>query len=173
MEAPKLRATSDEREASTGVRDVLQWAKNGAVGGGIATLVMSAYRLPVADSLPPTAEFWAEYVSGGEPDDHPVAALLLHLVYGAGGGAAFAVLFERFRDDARSDSKLEAGGVVLGALYGLVLSAVGERVMLGWLLDTDLDATESLVFHVSHLVYGLSLGSWLAAEATPDGAGGD
>ncbi|WP_245708104.1 hypothetical protein [Halobacterium jilantaiense] len=65
-----------------------------------------------------------------------------------------------------SENEQEAGGVVLGALYGLALSVVGERVLLGGLLSTDLDATESLVFHVGHLVYGLSLGSWVASGST-------
>jgi len=161
-------AGGDEDEQEAGERTLLRWAKNGAVGGAIATFVMSAYRLPVADSLPPTAEFWAKFVSGNEPEDHPAVGLLLHVVYGAGGGATFGALFEPFRADTGSDRRLEADGVVLGALYGLALSVFGERAVLGALLNTDLDDTESLVFHVSHLVYGVSLGSWLASESTVD-----
>jgi len=49
--------------------------------GALATLVMTAYRLPVTRSLPPTAEFWVQYVSRSDPYDHPVVALALHAVY--------------------------------------------------------------------------------------------
>lgn len=146
-------------------RGILRWALNGAVGGVLATVVMTAYRMPVTASLPPTAKFWATYVAGGKPEDHPLPALVLHLAYGASAGAVFGALFRAFggRDD---DDERETSGVVLGALYALVLSIVGERVVLGKLLSTDLDASESLVFHVGHLVYGLSLGSWVASEST-------
>ena len=158
-----LRTAAGENQSDSGV---LQWAANGAVGGALATAVMTAYRMPVAASLPPTAEFWAHYVAGGEPDDHPLPALVLHLGYGAAAGSAFGVLFRQFERRSDSDESRELGGVVLGALYALVLSAFGERVMLGRLLSMDLDATESLVFHIGHLVYGLSLGSWVASEST-------
>ena len=147
-------------------RGFLWWALNGAVGGSLATVVMSAYRMPVAASLPPTATFWAKYVGGGDPEDHPVPALVLHLAYGAGAGAVFGALFRPFSGRTAGEGEREAGGVVLGALYALALSVVGERAVLGGLLSTDLDTTESLVFHVGHLVYGLSLGSWVASGST-------
>lgn len=169
---PTLRPepSDEDPQASTGEesgkRGILQWALNGAVGGLLATVVMTAYRLPVAASLPPTARFWAKYVSGGDPGDHPVPALVLHLGYGAAAGTVFGALFRSFVGRSESDDEREAGGVVLGALYALALSVFGERVVLGGLLSTDLDATESLVFHVGHLVYGLSLGSWVASGST-------
>lgn len=163
------RETEDERVSSaegSDSRGFLQWALNGVVGGSLATAVMTAYRMPVAASLPPTAKFWATYVGGGSPEDHPVPGLVLHLAYGAGAGAVFAALFRPFSDRAAGEDEREAGGVVLGALYALALSVFGERAVLGGLLSTDLDTTESLVFHVGHLVYGLSLGSWVASEST-------
>lgn len=164
MARTRLPWTAASENQSEG--GVLQWATNGAVGGALATAVMTAYRMPVTESLPPTAAFWARYVADGEPDDHPVPALVLHLGYGAAAGSAFGVLFRRFDRRSDSDESREVGGVVLGALYALVLSVFGERVVLGRLLSMDLDATESLVFHVGHLVYGLSLGSWVASEST-------
>jgi hypothetical protein len=166
MARPLLPQTGSDEEQSDG--GVVQWAANGAVGGALATAVMTTYRMPVSASLPPTAEFWARYVAGGEPDDHPVPALVLHLAYGASAGSAFGVLFRRFRRRSDTDESREAGGLGLGALYALLLSVFGEKVILGRLLSMDLDATESLVFHVGHLVYGLSLGSWVASESTLD-----
>ncbi|WP_232701886.1 DUF6789 family protein [Halobacterium wangiae] len=159
------RPRTDEREESS-EGGLLRSAGNGAVGGALATVVMTAYRMPVASSLPPTAEFWAQYVAGGEADDHPVPALVLHLGYGATAGVAFGALFGPFERRTDSDEARETGGVVLGTLYALALSLFGERVVLRGLLDVDLDATESLIFHVGHLVYGLSLGSWVASEST-------
>lgn len=143
-----------------------RWAAAGTVGGAIATVVMTAYRMPVSRSLPPTAEFWARYVAGGEPDDHLLAALLMHLGYGAAAGTVFGALFGASRWGDATDSVREPAGVVAGALYGLVLSVFGTRVVLARLLAVDLDGTEALVFHVGHVVYGLSLGSWVASRAT-------
>lgn len=152
----------------------LKWAGNGVVGGAIATVVMTAYRMPVTTSLPPTAEFWATYVAGGEPDDHPIAALLLHLGYGAAAGGVFGVLFRvAMRDrlgnpdrDAQRDRLREVLGLLAGVGYGLALSVFGRRLLLGRLLPMELDPTERFVFHASHVVYGLSLGSWVAAQMT-------
>jgi hypothetical protein len=154
----------------------LRWAGNGVVGGAIATVVMTAYRMPVTTSLPPSAEFWATYVSGGEPDEHPVAALLLHLGYGAAAGGVFGVLFRlamrgRLGDpdgDAQRDRLREVLGLAAGIAYGLALSVFGRRLLIDRLLPMELDPTERFVFHVSHVVYGLSLGSWVAAQMTVD-----
>jgi|AntRauMinimDraft_4_1070384.scaffolds.fasta_scaffold00025_46 hypothetical protein len=147
-------------------RGFLRWALNGTVGGALATVVMTVYRMPVTASLPPTASFWAKFVAGGEPEDHPLPGLVLHALYGASAGAVFGALFRQFSTRTDGENSREASGVVLGTLYALALSVFGDRVVLGGLLSTDLDATESLVFHVGHLVYGLSLGSWVASGST-------
>jgi hypothetical protein len=123
---------------------------------------MTAFRMPITDSLPPTAEFWARYVGNGESTDYPGVALLLHAVYGMGAGAAFAAVFlARARGVAVRD---ERRGTLLGAVYGLVLSVFGTRVMLSRLLGLELAADERWIFHVSHVVYGLTLGAWLGSN---------
>ena len=134
----------------------------GTQGGLVATLVMTAYRLPVSRSLPPTALFWAEYVAGGESSDHPVAGLLLHLLYGVAGGALFGALLPS--RESRDTAEREGFALVLATGYGLALSAFGERVVLERLLGLDPTADERLVFHVSHLVYGLTLGTWFGSR---------
>ena len=143
----------------------------GAKAGLVATLVMTAYRLPVSRSLPPTARFWAKFVSGGEPDDHPVAAIALHLLYGVIGGIAFAAITpadapNEPRDESEKTAYREAIGLVWGGVYGLALSVFGERVMLERLLDMDPEVDERLVFHAGHLVYGLSLGLWFGSRTS-------
>jgi len=164
------RAAQQDDESPSSLR----WVGNGIVGGTIATVVMTAYRMPVTTSLPPSAAFWSTYVAGGEPEDHPVAGLLLHLGYGAAAGGVFGVLFRlAMRDrlgnpegDAQRDRLREVLGLLAGVVYGLALSVFGRRLLLGRLLPMELDPTERFVFHVSHVVYGLSLGSWVAAQMT-------
>lgn len=163
--------TKDERGTDDGPgaentapvdRTVARAALRGATGGLIATVVMTLYRLPIFRSLPPTAEFWAQYVGGGDPEDYPAQALSLHLLYGAGAGAVFGTFFARLSE--RAPEHRGPVGVVAGALYGTALSVFGSRVLLDRLLGLDLDPEEALVFHVGHLVYGLTIGTWLGSR---------
>lgn len=127
----------------------------------MATAVMTAFRLPVSRSLPPTAAFWARYVGSGEPSEYPLVGLVLHVAYGAGAGGLFALVAP---GRGRPDVVAESRNAVLGTVYGLCLSAFGARVVLGRLLGMDLEPDERLVFHASHAVYGLTLGTWLGSR---------
>ena len=134
----------------------------GLQAGFVATLIMTAFRLPIMRSLPPSANFWAKYVSGGEPDDHPVMGLLLHLCYGVSAGAVFGGLFALL--DAERAIEPEQRGIVWGSVYGMGLSAFGSQIMLKELLDVRLDPDELALFHAAHLVYGLALGAWVGSR---------
>lgn len=134
----------------------------GVKAGTIATAVMTLFRIPITDSLPPTAHFWAKYVGGGEPDDYPVQALLLHFLYGIGAGTVFAGVFQ-FRARG-SDVHEERQGTLWATVYGLALSVFGTRVIFDRLLGLDLDPDERWIFHVSHAIYGLTLGAWLGSN---------
>ncbi len=159
---PEPRRSDEDRAAVPAMRRLAQ----GAVAGLHATAVMTLFRLPVTDSLPPTAEFWARFVGDGDPDDYPGPALALHLLYGTCGGVGFAALFDRV---ARATTvQRERRGALLGSLYGIGLSAVGRRVILEGFLEMDLDADERWVFLVSHVVYGLALGTWLGSRLRPE-----
>ncbi|PSQ00809.1 hypothetical protein BRC94_05130 [Halobacteriales archaeon QS_5_70_17] len=147
----------------------MRGALRGALGGIVGTVAMTLYRAPVARSLPPTAEFWAQYVGEGEPEDYPGPALALHLLYGAAGGVVFGALFDRL--DADRSLIREALGAVCGAWYGLSLSAFGQPVILRGLLGQRLDASESFLFHAGHVVYGLVLGHWAASRQSDSGGG--
>lgn len=133
----------------------------GSLGGFVATVSMTVFRMPTSKSLPPTAQFWATFVGGGEPEEYPVVALLLHLVYGIGGGVFFALLSPGREDD---ETVAESKGAILGTVYGVGLSVFGMRVLLERILDTDPDTDERLVFHISHVVYGLTLGTWVGSR---------
>lgn len=157
-EEGRRRPTADDDEGGR----VTAGAVAGAVGGVLATVTMTIYRLPIARSLPPTREFWAQY-GPGESEGGLLVALLLHLGYGAGGGLAFGVAFDRFVPGT-ADSTREVAGLGLALVYGAALSLFGSRVLLSRLLDMDLDPDEVLVFHVSHAVYALTLGTWVGSR---------
>lgn len=138
---------------------------DGTVGGLVATVSMSVFREPVSRSLPPTSAFLSS-VTGDDPGDHPVAAYLLHFLYGASAGTAFGVALDHA--PARVTDSLRAH-LGLGAAYGVVLSAFGRRVVLPAVARLDLDDDEAVVFDAGHLVYGLALGAWLGSRETPEG----
>lgn len=161
---------SDDRSGGeTGRSPVIELGRaalRGALGGLVGTVAMTVYRAPVARSLPPTAEFWAKYVDDGDRSDYPGPALALHLLYGMAAGSLFGVLFDRV--DINRPVAREASGFLLGAGYGLALSAFGQPVMLRALLGQRLDASESFVFHAGHVVYGLVLGNWVASRQSEE-----
>lgn len=137
-----------------------------AVQGGLfATFVMTAFRLPILRSLPPSANFWAKYVGSGHPEEYTGMGVVLHVLYGVSFGALFGLLYPRMN---LPRSATETEGVVWGAAFGLVLSAFGERVMLKWLLDMELEADAETIFHASHAVYGIALGAWVGSRIDPD-----
>lgn len=161
----------DESETGFGRSGGNAWrgrVRRGAEGGAVATLVMTAHRLPVTRSLPPTAEFWSQFVSGDDPYDHPLIALALHALYGVLAGVGFALLASS-RDPVRGESGVgppspagEVSMTVWGLVYGLVLSAFGETVVLRAVLDVDPD--DRFAFHVGHVLYGITLGAWVGTR---------
>lgn len=153
--------TEDVDNRSRGAHAVSA-AIRGIQAGFVATFVMTAFRLPILRSLPPSANFWSQYVTGGNPDDHPLAGLILHFVYGMKAGALFGGLFALY--DADRSIEPEQRGLVWGSVYGMALSAFGSQIMLKELLDIRLEADELALFHAGHLVYGLSLGAWVGSR---------
>jgi hypothetical protein len=134
----------------------------GLKGGLIATAVMSLYRWPIFRALPPTAEFWAQFVGSGEADQYFVQGLVLHFLYGAGGGVIFGPVFSVLNRQTRLDR--EQLGLSLGLVYGLALSVFGHRIIFRHLLDRELEHDEVLVFHVGHAIYGVTLGTWFGSR---------
>ena len=151
----------DERSPPAGT-SIPHAAIRGAHAGFVATAIMTAFRLPIVRSLPPSANFWARYVAGGRPEDHPIAGLGLHVLYGTSAGVVFGALFSVLRSERSIEP--EQRGIVWGAVYGMCLSAMGTQVLLDALLDIRLDADELALFHAAHLVYGVSLGAWVGSR---------
>jgi hypothetical protein len=123
---------------------------------------MTLYRFPVFRALPPTADFWAKYVGGGAPETHFGTGLVLHFLYGGAAGGLFGVLIDGLEfDDERKHS---LGVLGLSLAYGLALSTFGTRFVFRYLLDEELEPNEAVIFHVGHVIYGLTLGTWLSFD---------
>lgn len=149
------RSAPDEPTSGETALSRRQATRIGLTAGAVATVVMTVFRMPTSRSPPPTARL-AAAVAGGEPADHTLVGLLLHLIYGTVAGGVFGLLAGSHLPG--SDLGGERRGALLGSVYGLALSAFGLTVLLKRVLRIDLDADERFVFHVSHLIYGLALG---------------
>ena len=134
----------------------------GFTGGLVATCVMTTFRMLISHSLPPTAHFWAQYVAGGEIQEHRTEAMVLHFFYGAAAGSVFAVMFAAI--DSRTPLEPETEGLLAGFLYSIPFTWVGEAVMMHRILEMDLESDESMIFHAGHLVYGITLGAWIGSR---------
>lgn len=134
----------------------------GFQGGLFATCVLTVFRMPISRSLPPTANLWAKYVTGGDLSDHRMVAMLLHLLYGALGGSVFAMSFDAV--DTHSPVGTEMDGLLFGVLASIPFSLFGTRVVLSRVLGMDMDADEVMIFHAGHLVYGIAIGAWIGSR---------
>jgi len=123
---------------------------------------MTVYRIPAFKAFPPTAEFWARYVGGGDVEEYFVPGLLLHLLYGVVGGAVYGALasFVAVTDPTAR----ERLNVLSGLGYGLALSVFGARAVFVRVLGRELQPDHALVFHVGHAIYGVTLGTFLATS---------
>jgi hypothetical protein len=157
-----LRRPADRLMAPLVSLSLWRTVVRGFAGGLIATAVMTIYRLPIFQALPPTSEFWALYIGDESANRYLVQGLLLHALYGGVAGAVFAPLFECLH--ARTALSRERVGLLSGVGYGLVLSVFGTRVLFEYVLQEELDPDNTLVFHVGHLIYGLTLGTWLSSR---------
>lgn len=166
---PSLSQDSTQRDSDqnqglivTPEQNPLQGMVRGVIGGLVATMLMTLYRFPLFRGLPPTAEFWAMFVRGGEPEQYPVAGLVLHFLYGGAAGGLFGLGLCMI--DFRTERDRRLGAIALSLVYGVVLSVFGMQVLLRRLLGEELEPDEATVFHVGHLIYGLTLGTWLSSR---------
>jgi len=156
--APKLWGSTEQKNGTSRLRESVVI---GGLGGLVGTLSMTMFRMPTSRSLPPTSKFWAKYVGSGKPDEYPGIGLVLHLVYGIVAGIVFAAIAPGRGDE---EAVAESKDAIFGTIYGIALSIFGVRIILGRILDTKLERDERLVFHISHVVYGLTLGTWVGSR---------
>jgi hypothetical protein len=130
---------------------------NGLAGGLIATIVMTVFMMALGDdSPPPTAALWSTYVGDGPPEDYMMQGMVLHMLYGIGAGAAFALLLP-----VVGISVTLVTAVGLGLVYGIGLTVIGAVLWMNIVLGMDADPAMIGMFTLFHLVYGGVLGAWI------------
>lgn len=134
---------------------------SGAVGGFVATVVMTAVMMAFGDdSPPPTAAFWAQYIGDGEPTDYKPQGMVLHLAYGIVAGAVFVPVFTAFNLGFPITGWF--GGLGWGLIWGLALFAGAAGFWMNLVLDVDPGPEQAAFMGVNHLIFGLVLGGWVA-----------
>lgn len=131
----------------------------GLAGGLVATVLMTVVMKAVGDGgPPPTAALVAQF-AGGEPADHAFPGMLLHLAYGVGAGAVFAVGAPLVVGEFGSIG-LVAG---LGLVYGLVFMIGGMVFWMRMVMGVEPDRSTVMSFAAAHVTYGVVLGAFLGA----------
>lgn len=120
---------------------------------------MTAVMVTVGDGgPPPTAALVAKF-AGGEPADHTMPGMALHLLHGAVAGAVLAV--------AAPLAGLGLGSIAVatavGIVYGLVLMVVGMAFRMRGVVGVKPDRDTMITFGVVHVVYGVVLGAGVLA----------
>jgi hypothetical protein len=132
----------------------------GLAGGLAATIVMTALMMVMGDGgPPPTARLVAKF-AGGEPEDHAMPGMVLHLVYGVVAGGVFAVGAPVVGVEFESI----AVAVGLGLLYGVVLMVGGMVFWMRTVIGVEPDRDTMVMFGTVHVVYGIVLGALLGVD---------
>jgi hypothetical protein len=131
----------------------------GLVGGLVATIVMTITMVLAGDGGPPPTAALVATVAGGDPADHQLPGMLLHLLYGTAAGAVFALGLPVF--GFRNAAVPVTTG--LGLLYGLVLMIGGVVVWLRLIVGIEPDRAMAMQFGAVHAVYGVVLGAVVGA----------
>ncbi|WP_265108547.1 hypothetical protein [Halosolutus halophilus] len=131
----------------------------GLIGGAVATIVMTTGMMILGDDGPlPTAGLVAK-IADGEPAAYKLPGMLLHMAFGVGAGAVFALGVPLI--GLHFDSIAVAVG--LGLVYGLSLM-IGEMVFwMRTVLGMEPDRDAMVMFGAVHVVYGVVLGAVLSA----------
>lgn len=129
---------------------------SGLVGGLVATIVMSIVMRAMGGGPPPTANMLAKF-QGGEPEDHMMPGMLLHLLYGTIAGGILVVIVSA----AALGITSLVSWLIAGVVYGVVLLIGGAMVWIRGVIGMEPDREMLIGFTVVHVVYGLVLGLWL------------
>jgi hypothetical protein len=130
----------------------------GLAGGLVATIVMTIVMMIMGDGgPPPTARLVAKF-AGGEPDDYAMPGMVLHMLYGIGAGAVFAL-------GVPALNVVDLGSIGLavaaGFVYGLVLMIGGMVFWMRMVIGMEPDGDMMRMFGTVHVVYGVVLGAFI------------
>ncbi len=127
--------------------------------GLVATILMTAVMMAMGDGgPPPTADLVAK-LRGGASEEHAMPGMVLHVLYGVGAGAAFAVGAPLLGVD------LGSLGIAIGAgaVYGVALAIGGMVFWMRLVLGMDPDRRTMSTFGTVHVVYGVALGAFVGS----------
>jgi len=131
----------------------------GLVGGVVATIIMTIAMMLMGDGgPPPTARLVAKF-AGGDPEDYAMPGMALHVMYGIGAGAVFAIGVPLLGLDFGSI----AVAVGLGLVYGIVLMVGGMMFWMRTIIGMEPDQSTMMMFGTVHVIYGIVLGAFLGA----------
>lgn len=131
----------------------------GLAGGFVATIVMTIVMMVTGDGgPPPTAALVAKF-RDGEPEDHAMPGMVLHLLYGTVAGAVFAVGVPLIGLTLESITV----AIGLGFVYGLVLMIGGMMFWMRIIIGMESDRDMMIMFGTVHVIYGIVLGAFLGA----------
>jgi hypothetical protein len=129
----------------------------GLAGGLVATIVMTIVMMAMGDGgPPPTASLVAKF-AGGEPENHAMPGMVLHMLYGVLAGAVFAVGVPLVGLSLDSI----AIAVALGLVYGIILMIGGMVFWMRIVIGMEPDRDMMMLFGTVHVVYGVVLGAFL------------
>jgi hypothetical protein len=131
----------------------------GLAGGLVATIGMTIGMKAMGDGGPPPTAALVAKLAGGDPADHAMPGMLLHLIYGILAGGVFAVGAPRL--GVSLESIAVATGLGLG--YGLLLMIGGMVFWMRIVIGLEPDRETMLVFGTVHVVYGVILGAVVGA----------
>jgi hypothetical protein len=131
----------------------------GLAGGLVATIGMTIVMLLGGDGGPPPTASLVSTFAGGQPADHAMPGMALHLFYGIVAGAGFAAGVPLLGFEL-TDLLVATG---LGIGYGLVLLVVGMVFWMRMVIGMEGDTDTMVLFGVVHVVYGAVLGGFVGA----------
>ena len=131
----------------------------GLAGGLVATIVMTIVMMVMGDGGPPPTASLVSKFAGGQPADHAMPGMVLHLIYGIVAGAVFAVGVPVVGLQL-TDLFVSTG---LGIVYGIVLMIVGMVFWMRIVMGMEGDKDMMMMFGVVHVVYGAVLGAFIGS----------
>jgi hypothetical protein len=131
----------------------------GLAGGLVATIVMTIVMMVMGDGGPPPTAALVSKFAGGDPADHKMPGMVLHLLYGTIAGAVFAV------GVPLAGLSLGSIGIAigLGLVYGIILMIGGMVFWMRVVIGMEPDQQMMMTFGVVHVIYGVVLGAFLGA----------
>lgn len=126
----------------------------GLVGGLLGALATAAMTRATGDEPTPSATVWAMYFGDGDPDGYERQGLVVHVLYGAGAGAVFAIFAGALSLGLSTVDAALLWAVVWASVLAVIAVGFWRIVFIG---ETP-DGRALAELGAAHLVFGVVLG---------------